>query len=126
MRFLAISLISALSLHAIQQQKAKSPAAVRACREFSFDGRVNGGEEYSHRLGEGLWLRLSPLTENWGWVIQVHPEGNEDDFAYPLNPPFHSDNSQYLGTGYGDTVEYHLKHEHDVFFTLTRDDYQRD
>jgi hypothetical protein len=53
----------------------------------------------------------------------VQPAGSADDYAYPVNPPFHSDNSQWVSTGYGDTAEYQLKHEHEVFFVLNQTDY---
>jgi len=106
------------------QQSGGSAASLPACREFSFEGRVNGGDGFSRRLGASLWLKLLPLKDN-GWTIQLSPEGSEDDYGFPLNPPFHSDNSQYLGTGYGDTVEYHLKYEHEVFFAPTAEDHSR-
>ena len=94
-----------------------------ACLEFSFEGRVNGGEEYTHELGGGLRMRLLPSKENWGWMIQIQPLDSTDDYAYPVNPPFRSGNSQWLSTGYGETVEQQLKHEHEVFFVLNRAEY---
>jgi hypothetical protein len=40
------------------------------------------------------------------------------------NPPFHSGNSLWLSTGYGETVEQLLKYEHEVFFVLNRQEYE--
>jgi hypothetical protein len=67
---------------------------------------------------------LAPKNENWGWVIQVRPLDSTDDYAFPVNPPFHSGNSQWLSTGYGETVEQQLKYEHEVFFVLNRTKYE--
>jgi hypothetical protein len=110
------------------QQKPTTAAVTPTCHEFSFEGRVNGGEDYSHELGRGLRIHLSPSlapkNENWGWVIQVRPLDSTDDYAFPVNPPFHSGNSQWLSTGYGETVEQQLKYEHEVFFVLNRREYE--
>jgi hypothetical protein len=61
---------------------------------------------------------------NWGWAISVEETGSTDDYAWPFNPPFHSGNSEYLSTGYGETVESQLKIEHKIFFALNRTVYE--
>ena len=128
MRHSVICFLSVSFLASNQQQKPISAAVAPTCHVFSFEGRVNGGEEYSHELGGGLWIYLSPSlapkNENWGWVIQVRPLNSTDDYAFPVNPPFHSGNSQWLSTGYGETVEQLLKYEHEVFFVLNREEYE--
>src|SRR5260370_15749197 len=126
MRVLATLLLGTLLLPSAAQQDAKPSAAIHSCREFGFDGRVKGGEEYSHVLGGRLWLRLLPLNDGWGWIIQVQPEGSNDDYGFPLNPPYHGDNVQWLGTGYGETVEPRLKFEHRVFFASSRQEHELD
>jgi|HubBroStandDraft_1064217.scaffolds.fasta_scaffold142164_2 hypothetical protein len=112
-----------------QKESPLSPATVLACHEFSFEGRVNGGQEYVRELGEGLRLRLFPFSggqdKNSGWIIEVQPVDADDDYAFPVNPPFHSGNSQWLASGYGETAEEQLKHEHEVFFVLNRNEYER-
>lgn len=128
MRFFVISLLF-ISFLPFKQQQEPTPAAVTGtCHGFSFEGRVNGGAEYSHELGGGLSIRLSPSlapkNENWGWTIQVRPVDSADDYAFPVNPPLHSGNSQWLSTGYGETVERQLAHEHEVFFVLNRQEYE--
>jgi len=105
-------------------QQPKSSASASACRELSFIGRVSGGEKYSRELGETLWVRLAPLTDNWGWLISVTPANSDDDYAEPVTPPLRG-NSQYLGTGYGETVEHQLEYEHRIFFALSRPDYDQ-
>jgi hypothetical protein len=107
------------------QQPKESPISASACLEFSFTGRLDGDEKYSRELGEKLWLRFAPMKDNWGWTISIEPADSTEDYAWPVNPPFHFGNSEYLGTGYGDTVEYQLKHEHRIFFILNRTVYEQ-
>jgi hypothetical protein len=128
MRILVVAFLIVSFLPSSQQQEPTRAAVIPTCHEFSFEGRVNGGEEYSHELGGGLSIHLSPSlapkNENWGWVIQVQPLESTDDYAYPVNPPFHFGNSQWLSTGYGETLEQQLGHEHEVFFVLKRAEYE--
>jgi hypothetical protein len=125
MKLLLRLAFAALPLFATPPQNVAAQGTAPVCRKFGFEGRVNGGEEYSRDLGGSLWLKLLPLKENWGWEIEVRPKDTQDDYGFPLNPPFHFGNSQNLGTGYGDTVEHQLKYEHDVFFAVTAGDYDR-
>jgi hypothetical protein len=124
MKFLVICSLSVSVCASSQQQKTPPVAVAPDCLEFSLEGRVNGGEEYSHELGGGLRIRLLPSKENWGWMVQVQPLDSTDDYAYPVNPPFGSGNSQWLSTGYGETVEQQLKYEHEVYFVLNRAEYE--
>lgn len=128
MRFFVIGILCFSFLPSKQQREPIPAAVTRTCHAFSFEGRVNGGVEYSHELGEGLSIRLSPSLasrdENWGWTIQVRPLDSTDDYAFPVNPPFRSGNSQWLSTGYGQTVEQLLAYEHEVFFVLNRQEYE--
>jgi hypothetical protein len=101
------------------------PSSARRCREASFAGRVNGNEAYSRDLGDGLVFRLFLLEQNWGWNISVSPADSDDDYAYPVNPPLRFGNSQYLGTGYGETAKQQLAYEHNVFFVLNQRDFER-
>jgi hypothetical protein len=76
-----------------------------------------------------LSLRLTPWSgpkdEHWGWVIEVHPRDSNDDYAWPVNPPFHFGNSQWLATGYDQSAEQRLSYEHEVFFVLNKAEYER-
>lgn len=109
----------------VGSQQPKEPPASASCLELSFRGRLNGEERYSQALGESLWLRFAPMKDNWGWIISIEPAESTEDYAWPVNPPFHFGNSEYLGTGYGDTVEYQLKREHKIFFVLNRTVYDK-
>jgi hypothetical protein len=128
-KFLVICLLGIFVLPSARLQTPKSSTLVSACREFSFDGRINGGDEYSHELSSGLLLRLTPSLapqhENWGWVIHVEPRDSNDDYAWPVNPPFHSGNSQWLATGYNESAQEQLSREHEVFFVLNKAEYER-
>ena len=72
--------------------------SISACRELSFDGRINGDEGYLRELGNKLWVRFAPMKDKWGWIVSVGPADSTDDYAWPVNPPLRGDNSQYLGT----------------------------
>jgi hypothetical protein len=129
MKFLAICLLTIFVLLSVRLQNTQHSSPGSACQEFAFDGRISGGEEYSHELGGGLLLRLTPSlappNENWGWVIQVQPLDSNDDYAWPVNPPFHFGNSQWLATGYNESALQQLSHEHEVFFVLSKTEYER-
>jgi hypothetical protein len=129
MKFLATCLLGILVLPSVGLQKTQRSSPGSVCHEFAFDGRVSGGEEYSHELGGGLLLRLTPSLAppngNWGWVIQVQPRDSSDDYAWPVNPPFHFGNSQWLATGYHASAQQQLSHEHEVFFVLSKAEYER-
>ena len=104
---------------------AEGSVSAIACRELSFTARINGDEEYSRELGDKLWVRFAPTKDKWGWIVSVGPADSTDDYAWPVNPPLRGDNSQYLSTGYGDTVEYRLRHEHQIFFVFDRAHYNQ-
>ena len=128
MKHLALCVLGIFVLSSVRLQGPKALSA-GACHGFRFDGRINGGEEYSHELGGGLVLRLvpslAPPNEHWGWVIQVQPQDRNDDYAWPVNPPFHSGNSQWLATGYNESAQQQLSYEHEVFFVLNEAEYDR-
>jgi len=124
MRFPIRYLLGIAFLLSVPQQSIQTSSITPGCLTFSFEGRVNGGEEYTRELGGGLRVRLLPGQKKWGWVLQIQPLDNTDDYAYPVNPPFRSGNSQWLSTGYNDTVEQQLKYEHEIFFVLNQTEYE--
>jgi hypothetical protein len=107
------------------QHPKEPPASASACREISFSGRINGSQKYARELGEKLWVRFAPTENNWGWAVSVEAAESTDDYAWPVNPPFHFGNSENLSTGHGDTVEHQLSHEHRIFFVLNRTVYEQ-
>ncbi len=70
-------------------------------------------------------MHLSPLGNNEGWTIEIKPPNSGNDYAYPLNPPLRFGNSQYLGTGYSESVKEQLSHNHVVYFVLNPSDYEK-
>jgi hypothetical protein len=52
---------------------AKGSVSASGCRELSFDGRINGDEEYSRELGDKLWVRFAPMKDKWGWIVSIGP-----------------------------------------------------
>jgi hypothetical protein len=116
----------AVFMLAVSASAQNNPAGTsQHCNEASFEASLNGGQAYSRDLGGGLVFKLAPLWQKWGWTIQVEPENNDDDYAYPLNPPLRFGNAQSLGTGYGETAREQLSHEHDVRFILNASEYER-
>jgi len=113
----------AQSLVVVSSQQPSISAS--ACLELSFNGRIDGDNKYSRELGEKLWVRFAPTKDKWGWAISVEPANSDEDYAWPVNPPFHFGNSEYLSTGYGDTVAYQLRREHRIFFALNQSVYEQ-
>jgi hypothetical protein len=66
-----------------------------------------------------------PPQEKSGWSIEVQPKSGKGDYAWPVNPPFHFGNSQWLAAGYGDSVKVQLGYAHEVFFVLDETEYKR-
>lgn len=98
----------------------------QSCIGADFVGSAKGGDAFQQPLGNGLMLHLNPLRGKRGWEIVVSPQDRiSDDWAYPVNPPLRFGNSQYMGTGYGESVKQKLMYPHEVRFLLTNADYSR-
>ncbi len=93
------------------------------CHQATFKGRLAGGQTFQQPIGADLDFALEPLGKNQGWFIRIGPHGSTADWASVVNPPFHSDNPQCMGSGYGDTVRYQLDRPHAVRFTTTSTQY---
>jgi len=125
-------LLLALAAPALAQSKAPSPGkqgsvsvVSEQCRCAAFEGRVRGGEAYSRLLGGGLVFHLRPQPKNQGWQIVISPEGSQQDWAYPVNPPLRSANAQAMMTGWGEGVQARLGYPHQVHFLLQKADYEQ-
>jgi hypothetical protein len=93
------------------------------CHQAKLSGHVVSGQAFQQSIGSGLDFWLDPFVKNQGWFIRIGPHGSTADWAFVVNPPFHADNSQYMGSGYGDTVRYQLERPHEVQFTTTSTQY---
>ncbi|MCU1283926.1 MAG: hypothetical protein JWO13_276 [Acidobacteriales bacterium] len=98
-------------------------AVGQSCQETTVSGYVKRGEGYSLAVGSDLEVRLVPMKDDWGWLIEAGPLGSPQDWAWVTNPPYHSGNSQLLGTGYGENARDQLKRPHQVRFVLNKADY---
>lgn len=98
--------------------------SAQECRRTQFKGRVKGGEKFVQAIGSQVEFTLEPFRDDEGWMIRLGPPASDKDWAYVVNPPFHSDNSQYMGTAYNDTVRYQLQHVHEVRFATNTAQYE--
>jgi len=95
-----------------------------ACKQKSFEARVDGGERFKHAIGAGLELVLDPYMNHEGWELRVSPVGSEIDSSYPVNLPL-SGEAQILGSGWGVSAESRLSGEASLHFVLSSSDFAR-
>lgn len=101
-------------------------ALAQSCLRASFQGTIKAADSFATPLGNGLVFHLNPLRDKWGWTVVVSPQNRAtDDWAYPVNPPLRFGNSQYMGTGYGESVKQQLSYSHEISFLLSSADYER-
>ena len=88
-----------------------------ACPPETFSGDVNRAEHYEHNFGTDLVFRLrashDPAIEGWHIEIvgkQALDAGRSQDWAWPLNPPYHGYNAQNVSVSYDfaakDVIDY--------------------
>jgi len=111
--------------HPSPEKQEESSLENLPCRRAVFEARIRGGEAYSRSLGGGLVFHLRPEEKNQGWQIVVSPEGSQQDWAYPVNPPLRSANAQAMMTGWGEGVRARLSYSHQVRFLVHKADYER-
>jgi hypothetical protein len=97
----------------------------QSCQETTVNGYIKGGEGFSLAIGSGFEIRLVPMRDNWGWQVEAGPSDSSADWAWVTNPPYHSSNAQYMGTGYGENARDRLKHAHEVRFVLKQSEFER-
>jgi hypothetical protein len=118
-----------------------SAAAESHCRSVSFSGQIHAGEKFSKEIGGGLVLVLAPQkfangpdtssSQLSGWGIGLYlasaktPHDAAQDFIWPVNPPFHFNPIQDIGTSYGITAIEKLKHSILYNFVLDWADYDK-
>lgn len=105
---------------------ATAYAQAVSCRTTEFTVGLNGDEAFSKSIGTSLRLRLIPLKQGWGWVVEVSPMSDDSqDWTYPVNMPLRTGERQVLGTGYGETVRDKLQYEHSIRFLLNQMDFTK-
>jgi hypothetical protein len=120
-RHLKVLLNLATLLIAAGSTQATSYALNRACKEATFSGTINGGQEFTSQISSNLEVHLAP-KENEGWDISVRPHGSDDDWTLPVNLPI-SGEAQNLGTGWAMTAEDSLSEPRSLRFVLTQTEY---
>jgi hypothetical protein len=95
----------------------------QSCKQTSFTGSITSEEEFSRTFAEDLEIRLSPLKNNWGWVVSISPKGLDEDWTYPVTFPIRTGEQQVMGTGYGSTVQEKMTYPVIVEFVLTHSDF---
>src|SRR3954471_17852574 len=98
-------------------------AVGQKCKETTVNGTIKGGDAFSLAIGSNLEVRLVPIQDNWGWNVEAGPQDSAVDWAWVTNPPYHSSNSQLLGTGYSESARNQLKRPHQVRFVLNKSDF---
>ena len=90
------------------------------CPPETFSGEVNRAEQYEHAFGKDLVFRLlashDPAIEGWHIEIvgkKALDDGRNQDWAWPLNQPYHGYNAQNVSISYDltakDVVEFARK-----------------
>lgn len=109
-----------------------TPLASERCVQTSFTGQVRRGETFAQPISTGLTYRLAPVqdsSEVSGWTIEVmhrrHAGEPEQEFSWPMNPPYRQWNQRDVNTTYGTAAEVAVGVPHEVFFVLNLDDYKK-
>jgi hypothetical protein len=116
-----ITLISFLALvppvHPLQSRQAQNSAPAEIvcgtinteftegrCTRIAFSGEVSADKNFDRPFGP-LLFRLDSQDASSGWWIEVVPaEGTNagnDEYVWPVTPPYHFGNVRYLNTSYG-------------------------
>lgn len=95
-----------------------------ACKQKTFNVKVNGGESFRHGIGAGLELVLDPYKDHGGWSLRVSPVGSDVDWSYPVNLPLDGE-AQALGSGWGATAMERLSGTKSLSFVLNALDFGR-
>ncbi|HEY6414371.1 MAG TPA: hypothetical protein VIX42_11835 [Edaphobacter sp.] len=99
-------------------------ASAEQCKQKQFLRTISSQESYLQSFGpQNMTFRLTPLKNNWGWIVSIGPGESHEDWTYPLTFPLRTGESQLMGTGYGRTVQERLTGPTIAKFVLTPDDF---
>jgi len=131
--FMALSLFSGSSRASslFQQQGARQKESA-SCLPETFSGEVNRGEHYDHAFGTDLVFRLrashDPAIEGWHIEIvgkKALDDGRSQDWAWPLNPPYHGYNAQNVSVSYDLSAKDVIEYPREFRFPLSEADAKR-
>ena len=95
-----------------------------ACKQKTFEAKVNSGERFKHDIGTGLEVVLDPYKNDDGWMIRISPRGSDIDWSYPVNLPLDGE-AQSLGSGWSSTAKGRLQGSKKLRFVLDASDFTR-
>lgn len=74
------------------------------CIRITFSGEVSADKNFDRTFGPLRFL-LNSEDASSGWCIEVVPaegtNGGNDEYVWPVTPPYHFGNVRYLDTSYG-------------------------
>jgi len=99
------------------------------CIHIVFSGEVSADKNFDRPFGP-LRFRLNSQEGSSGWWIEVAPamEANSgnDEYVWPVTPPYHFGNVRYLDTSYGTRAEDAVKESpRDFNFVLDQQQFHR-
>jgi hypothetical protein len=96
------------------------------CRSATVVKRLDAQDRLILSIGDELRLQFRPMKNDSGWQVSVSPREDEtEDWTYPVNMPLRTGESQFLATGYGQTVRERLRYAHEIKFLLNKEDFAR-
>jgi hypothetical protein len=102
-----------------------------ACRSFILAGELAAKATFKRDIGNGLSFQLRPTTlgakgQLDGWEIYIlRSDDLEHDYIYPVNIPLRFNGVQILGASYNDDAKASLGRPHEMWFLVTKADYDR-
>jgi hypothetical protein len=102
-----------------------------SCRSFTLAGELAAKASFERDIGNGLFFQVKPTGlgakgELDGWEIYiVRSEEPEEDYIYPVNLPLRFNGVQILGASYNDDAKTSLGRPHEMWFLLSKADYDK-
>jgi len=99
------------------------------CIHITFSGEVSADKDFDRPFGP-LLFRLDSQEASSGWWIEVVPaketKSENDEYVWPVTPPYHFENIRYLDTSYATRAEDAVKDSpRDFNFVLDQEQFHR-
>lgn len=86
-------------------QNPVAPASAGACRQLTFSGAVNAGQEWDAAIGEGWVFRVMPIQDaaysGWDLVVDRDRPAGYPDALLLATPPYNSINEREIANTFG-------------------------
>jgi hypothetical protein len=102
-----------------------------SCQSFTLASELAAKARFERDIGSGLSFQVKPTGlgakgELDGWEIYiVRPKEPEKDYIYPVNLPLRFNGVQILGASYNDDARTSLGQPHEMWFLLSKTDYDK-